>query len=38
LGYKEVAIQKEAPALRVDMQSGQFVATVADTLILAKVI
>jgi ribosomal protein S18 acetylase RimI-like enzyme len=38
LGYKEVAIQKAAPALRVDIPSGKFVTTFTDTLILAKVI
>lgn len=37
LGYKVVATQKEAPALRVDVQNGKFAETQADTLILAKI-
>jgi hypothetical protein len=36
LGCKEVAIQKTAPSLAVDIKSGKFVATCTDTAILAK--
>jgi ribosomal protein S18 acetylase RimI-like enzyme len=36
LGYKKVSFKESAPALRVDVDNGEFVETTADTLILAK--
>lgn len=36
MGYKEVSAKEAAPALRVDVATGAFVETTADTLILCK--